>query len=89
MRHIRALWARLAGLFAGADADEDLRQELEAHLEMETAEYLRRGMSPTETRRKALLSSGGLLQGAEAVRDQRGLPLIGAGAGGDRGEDAG
>ena len=76
MSFIRAAFARIAGLFTGHRADEDLRDELQAHLEMETAEYIRRGMHPDEARRKALLSSGGLTQAAEAVRDQRGLPWV-------------
>ena len=47
---------------------------MRAHLEMETAEYIRRGMAPEEARRQALLASGGLTLAAESVRDQRGLP---------------
>ena len=76
MRHLRAALARIAGLFTGRRADDDLRAELQAHLDMETDEYIRRGMDPAEARRQALLASGGLTQAAEAVRDQRGLPLI-------------
>ena len=76
MRHLRAALARTAGLFTRHHADDDLRDELQAHLEMETAEYIRRGMRPDEARRKALLASGGLTQAAEAVQDQRGLPWI-------------
>src|SRR5687768_6794557 len=49
---------------------------MQAHLEMEIAEDVRRGMSPDAARRRALLASGGLTQAAEAVRDQRGLPWI-------------
>jgi predicted permease len=76
MRHLRALLARIAGVFTKHQADDDLRDELQAHLEMETAENIRRGMSPDEARRQALLASGGLTSAAEAVRDQRGLPWI-------------
>jgi putative ABC transport system permease protein len=76
MRHVRAALARIAGLFAGPRADDDLRDELRAHLEMEIAENIRRGMHPDEARRQALLASGGLTQAAEAVRDQRGLPWV-------------
>ena len=47
-----------------------------AHLDMETAENIRRGMDPDEARRQAMLASGGLTQAAEAVRDQRGLPWL-------------
>jgi predicted permease len=76
MRHVRAALARIAGFFTGHRADDDLRDELQSHLDMETAENIRRGMHPDAARRQALLASGGLTQAAEAVRDQRGLPWI-------------
>jgi putative ABC transport system permease protein len=76
MSYLRALIARITGLFTGPRADDDLREELEAHVEMETAENIRRGLPPEEARRQALLASGGLTQAAEAVRDQRGLPWV-------------
>ena len=76
MKRIRATLARIAGLFAGRRVDDDLREELRAHLDMHTAEYIRRGMHPDVARRQAVLESGGLTQAAEAVRDQRGLPWI-------------
>ncbi|HEY9384941.1 MAG TPA: ABC transporter permease [Gemmatimonadales bacterium] len=76
MRYLRAALQRLAGFFTGHRQDADLREELQAHLDMETAEYIRRGMDPGAARRQALLTSGGLTQAAEAVRDQRGLPWL-------------
>ena len=76
MRHVRAALARIQGLITGPRADAELREEMEAHLEMETAENIRRGMHPAEARRQALLAAGGLTQAVEAVRDQRGLPWI-------------
>jgi predicted permease len=76
MRHVRAWLARLAGVFTGHRRDTDLRDELQAHLDMETAEYVRRGMSPNEARRRAMVASGGLTIAAEAVRAQRGLPWL-------------
>jgi putative ABC transport system permease protein len=76
MRHLRAALARIVGVFTRDRADDDLREELLAHLDMEIAENIRRGMHPDEARRQALLASGGLTQAAEAVRDQRGLPWI-------------
>jgi putative ABC transport system permease protein len=76
MRQIRAVLARLAGVFTKNRADDELKEELQAHLDMETAEYMRRGMAPEEARRQALLASGGLTQAVEAVRDQRGLPWL-------------
>ena len=76
MSHVRAVLTRMAGVFTGHRADDDLRAELQSHLDMETAENIRRGMHPDEARRQALLASGGLTLAAEAVREQRGLPWI-------------
>jgi predicted permease len=76
MKHLRVALARIAGVFAGRSAEDDLREELQFHIELETAENMRRGMPPEEARRRALLASGGLSQAAEAVRDQRGLPWL-------------
>jgi putative ABC transport system permease protein len=76
MKYLRAALARIAGVFSRDDVDNDLRDELQAHIEMETAENIRRGMDPDLARRHAILASGGLTQAAEAVRDQRGLPWL-------------
>jgi predicted permease len=76
MRYLRTAIARVTGLFTGSRADDDLRDELESHVEMETAEYIRRGMHPDDARRRAIMASGGLTVAAEAVRAQRGLPWI-------------
>lgn len=67
----------MGAIFRGHEsADDDLRAEMEAHLEMEIEENIRRGMQPGEARRHAMLASGGLTQAAERVREQRGLPWI-------------
>ena len=77
MKYLRAFFARIAGAFSSRQAEsDDARAEMEAHLEMETAEYIRRGMAPDEARRQALLASGGVTQAAEAVRAQQGLPWL-------------
>ena len=76
MRFIRTALARIGGAFRRRDDDDDIRAEMEAHVEMETAENIRRGMSPDQARRQALLASGGVTQALEAVNDQRGLPVI-------------
>ncbi len=76
MSFLRMAFARLRGLFADRADDDDLRAELEAHLEMETEENIRRGMAPDEARRQARIASGGLTQAAESVREQRGIPFI-------------
>jgi predicted permease len=73
---LRAIGARVAGLFADRHQDDDLREELLAHVELETAENIRRGMTPAVAHRQALIASGGLLQATEAVRHQRGVPGV-------------
>jgi len=74
---VRAALRRVRGTIdPGSGSDDDIRAELDAHLEMATAENIRRGMAPDEARRRALLDSGGLTLASEAVRDQRGLPWL-------------
>lgn len=73
---VRGLWARLRGLFGQARREADLAAELESHLQHHTDEYLRRGIAPDEARRRALLQLGGLEPTKEAVRAQRGLPIL-------------
>jgi predicted permease len=77
MRTIRRALARMGAVFRGhTGADDDLRAEMEAHLQMEIDENVRRGMPPGEARRRALIASGGLTQAVESVREQRGLPWV-------------
>ena len=54
--------------------DQELVQELDAHLELLTAEYIRRGMMAEEARRCARLQIGGMEQLRERHREVGGLP---------------
>src|SRR4029077_13978978 len=72
MKSLRAALSRFAGLVAGRRADDETRRELQSHLDMETAENVRRGMSLDEARRQARLAAGGLTPGGEGVPPQRG-----------------
>src|SRR5689334_13704402 len=76
MQQIRSALARLAGAFRANRHDDDLAEELRSHIEMATAEYVRRGMPEDAARRRALIEAGGVTSAAEAVRDQRGLPWL-------------
>src|SRR5215470_16355846 len=70
---LRKLFHRLfASLWRGR-AEREMERELRFHLEMETAENIRRGMSEEEARRSALLSFGGVERTKEELRDSRGL----------------
>jgi putative ABC transport system permease protein len=73
---IRRFLARARGVFV--PADDSLSREMAAHLEMATAEYVRRGMTPADARRAAKIEAGSIDAAAEAYRDQHGVPLIDA-----------
>jgi hypothetical protein len=70
------IWARIAALFTADRADARVREELESHLAIATDEWIRRGLSPQEARRRALLETGRIGSGIEAVREQRGIAWL-------------
>ncbi len=76
MRRLRALLARLAGVFGRARRDRESAEELEAHLEMHVADNLRSGMTPEAARRDALQRLGGMDATREKLRDQRRVPIL-------------
>jgi len=55
-----------------ADMEAQLQKELQEHLERQTADYMRAGLSEDEARRKARLNFGGVEQIKEECRDARG-----------------
>ncbi|HEY6827074.1 MAG TPA: ABC transporter permease [Gemmatimonadaceae bacterium] len=80
MTALRRWFARLAAslraLTGSSRADDDVREEMAAHLAMHIDENLRRGMTPDEARRAALLATGGMTAATESAREQRGIPLV-------------
>ena len=50
--------------------DDRLQEELQFHLEQQIAKNIRRGMTPEEARRDALIRFGGVEPAREAARDQ-------------------
>lgn len=68
-----ARWLRRARLLLRRDAVErSMDAEFEEHVDRETAEHVRHGMSPKAARRQALVDFGGLESLREAARDARG-----------------
>src|SRR5215475_8922111 len=63
---VRSLWANL---FQRRAVEESLDDELRAYLELLTADYEKRGLSPNEARRAALVDIGGMAQVKERTRD--------------------
>ena len=76
MRQLRAWLIRLSSLFRKEQRDTELSAELESHLQLHVDDNLRKGMTPEEASRQALIKLGGIEQTKEASRKQRGLPIM-------------
>src|SRR5262245_3455750 len=66
---LRKLFHRLRAQLRRGKVEREMDAELRFHLEMETAENVRRGMGEEEARRAALRSFGGVEQTKEVYRD--------------------
>ena len=58
VRKVRASISRLGGLFQRQRRERELSEEMENHLALHIEENLRRGMTPEEARRQALIELG-------------------------------
>jgi predicted permease len=67
---------RLRSSFPDAQLDQDLDSEIAAHLDLAVEENLKRGLSPEQARREALVRFGGLEQAKQKQRAARGLPVL-------------
>jgi len=76
MTRLRILAVRVLALFGRRRLDATLDDEVGAHLQLLTAEHVRRGLSQAEARAAARRDFGGIEQVKEVHRYQRGLPWI-------------
>jgi predicted permease len=76
MKAIRRFVHRLAGFTLRRDGSDRLREELEEHLAMQTADNIRAGMSHDEARRQAKLKLGSVGSTAASYREEQSLPLL-------------
>lgn len=76
MRKLRALILRLKGLLSKAARERDLAEEIESNLQLHIDDNIRKGMSPQEARRVAVMKLGGIDQTKEAYRDRATVPFI-------------
>jgi putative ABC transport system permease protein len=77
--HARRLleWMRrLLGTLRAGRQDDDLDEELRAHIALAEEDARRRGLDPRAATRSARLEAGGAAQAMESLRDQRGLPWL-------------
>src|SRR3982074_918572 len=75
MRTLRRVLTRLFKSERRAQ-DERLKEEIEEHIALQTAENLRAGLSPVQARRQAMLKFGGVEAMKEDYRAERGLLFI-------------
>jgi predicted permease len=76
MRSLRRFFKRVFNLVTTRAADQRLKEEIEEHIALQTAENLRAGVSPVEARRQAMLKFGGVEAMKQDYRAERGLLFI-------------
>ena len=76
MARLRMLLARLGGVFPSRRRDEELDEEVRAHLDLLADEHQRRGLSRADAERAARRDFGGVAHVKESYRDQRGVPSL-------------
>jgi putative ABC transport system permease protein len=76
MSKLRGWIIRLGGFFSRRPNDQSLEDEIESHLQMQTEDNLRLGLSPEEARRQAVIKFGSIEAAKEAYRDQRSVPAL-------------
>src|SRR5258708_3158176 len=76
MKSLQRFFARLSNLAAGSRADQRLSEEMEEHLEQQTADNLRAGMSSSEAHRQAVLKFGAVGSIRETYHAEQSLPFI-------------
>ncbi|HUZ93656.1 MAG TPA: ABC transporter permease [Edaphobacter sp.] len=76
MRSLRRFLTRLFTSVKRRQQEERLREEIEEHLALETADNLRAGMPKSEAHRQAVLKFGAVEAIKETYRAEQGLPFI-------------
>ncbi len=76
MSILRRIGMWLAALVRRDGLERDLDREMRFHLDMEIEANVRRGLSPDEARRQALLAFGGVDRHKESARDERGTRFL-------------
>ena len=73
---LASLLDRMLGVFRSRSIENDLRAEMETHLDMRTELLIERGASPTDARRETLRQFGNRTLMAEEARAQDVLPSL-------------
>src|ERR1043165_8761675 len=67
---------KLRGLFLNRQLEQEMQDEVAAHLEMQIEDHLRQGMTPGEARYLALKKFGGVEQVKESYRERSSLVSV-------------
>jgi macrolide transport system ATP-binding/permease protein len=73
---LRAWALRLAGAFGRDRAQRSFADEIEAHLQLHIDDNMRRGMTPGQARREAILRLGGVEMTKQSYRERNTLPFL-------------
>ena len=73
---LRTFGARVSAFTASSRLDRDFDQELDAHVALLTEENIRRGLTPDDARREAVVRMGNRGSLKARHRDVRGLPVL-------------
>src|ERR1700679_2971461 len=76
MKSLRALLCRFAGMFSKSRRENEFAAEIATHVQMQTEDNLRAGMSLDEAHRAALMKLGGLEQTQQAYRERGTMPFV-------------
>ena len=76
---LRGLGRRLGSLLRPRETEHEMLAELAFHIDMETEQNIRRGMSPPDARLAAVRAFGGVGRVAEQVRATRKLGWLDTG----------
>lgn len=76
MRSLRRFLTRLTNFATRRRNDERLKEEIEEHIALQTAENLRAGLSPAEARRQAMMKFGAVETIKEDYRAERGMLFV-------------
>src|SRR5215468_5722095 len=73
---LRRFFERFFALFRSCAYDRELEAEMATHIELAIEENLRRGLTPAEARRQAVVRFGGSARSREQHRDTRSFRLL-------------
>jgi hypothetical protein len=68
LSRLSSLWR---SLFRKTQAEQELKEEVDAYLEMLIEKKIEQGINPAEARRRAMIEMGGVEQVKERVREAR------------------